>query len=58
MAFPRFLFIFSFYFKERNPVVSSYANSVNPDQTPCVAAADLGLHCLPMSFLCGTRFMG
>ena len=25
------------------------ANSVNPAQTPCTAASDLGLHCLPMS---------
>ena len=27
------------------------ANSVEPDQTPCSAASDLGLHCLPMSLL-------
>ena len=25
------------------------ANSVGPDQTPCSAASDLSLHCLPMS---------
>ena len=25
------------------------ANRVDPDQTPHVAASDLGLHCLPMS---------
>ena len=25
------------------------ANSVDPDQTPRIAASDLGLHCLPMS---------
>ena len=31
------------------PVVN--ANSVDPDQMPCSAAADLGLHCLPMSHL-------
>ena len=27
------------------------ANSEDPDQTPRSAASDLGLHCLPMSFL-------
>ena len=27
------------------------ANSVDPDQTPRVAASDLGLQCLPMSLL-------
>ena len=27
------------------------ANSVDPDQTPRSAASDLGLHCLPMSYL-------
>ena len=26
-------------------------NSVDPDQTPRSATSDLGLHCLPMSFL-------
>ena len=25
------------------------ANNGYPDQTPCFAASDLGLHCLPMS---------
>ena len=25
------------------------ANSEDPNQTPCSAASDLGLHCLPMS---------
>ena len=29
----------------------TYANSVDPDQTPLSAASDLGLHCLPMSLL-------
>ena len=29
-------------------------NSVNPDQMLHSAASDLGLHCLPMSLLCGT----
>ena len=28
----------------------SYAKSVEPDLTPRIAASDLGLHCLPMSF--------
>ena len=27
------------------------ANSVDPDQTLCSVASDLGLHCLPMSVL-------
>ena len=31
------------------------ANSVDPDQTPRCAASDLGLYCLPMSILWGTR---
>ena len=34
----------------------SYANSVDLDQTLCVAASDLGLHCLPMSFLWGINY--
>ena len=29
----------------------SYANSANLGQTPPFAASDLGLHCLPMSYL-------
>ena len=28
-----------------------FANSEDPDQTPCLAASDLGLHCLPVAFL-------
>ena len=31
-------------------------NSGTPDQTPRLAASDLGLHCLPMSFLCDARY--
>ena len=31
------------------------ANSVNPDQMPCSAACDLGLHNLPMSLLWDAR---
>ena len=31
------------------------ANSGDPDQTPHNAASDLGLHCLPMSFLWDDR---
>ena len=31
------------------------ANSVDPDQTPCSAASDLGLHFLPMSLLFDAR---
>ena len=30
----------------------SYANSVNPDPLSHFVASDLGMHCLPMSFLC------
>ena len=33
----------------------SNVNSVYPDQTPQDAASDLGLHCLPMSFLGDAR---
>ena len=32
-----------------------YADSVDPDQMPCSAVSDLGLHCLPMSLLWDTR---
>ena len=28
-----------------------FANSGDPDQTPCSAASDLGLHCLPITLL-------
>ena len=31
------------------------ANIVEPDQTPCYAVSDLGLHCLPMSLLWDAR---
>ena len=31
-----------------NPVL---ANSVDPDHTPHYVASDLGLHCVPMTFL-------
>ena len=37
-----------FYIK-KNPVVN--ANSVDADQTPRSATSDLGLHCLPVTFL-------
>ena len=40
-------FFCHFYFLEKNTHLY-YANSVNPDQTPRLAASDLGLHCLPM----------
>ena len=33
------------------------ANSEDPDQTPCSAASDLGLHCLPMSQKWDARLM-
>ena len=28
-----------------------FANNRDPDQTPRYAASDLGLHCLPITFL-------
>ena len=28
-----------------------FANSGDPDQTPCSALSDLGLHCLPITLL-------
>ena len=31
------------------------ASSLEPDQTSCSAASDLGLHCLPMSLLWAAR---
>ena len=31
------------------------ANSVDPDQAPCSATSDLGLHCLPMSLYWNAR---
>ena len=31
------------------------ANSVDPDQTPCSVASNLGLDCLPMPLLWDTR---
>ena len=30
-------------------MVEVFANSGDPDQTPHVAASDLGLHCLPVT---------
>ena len=33
----------------------SYANSVDPDQTPLFTASDLDLRCLPMSHFIGTQ---
>ena len=32
-------------------MVELFANSEDPDQTPRSAAADLGLHCLPITLL-------
>ena len=32
-------------------MVELFANSEDPDQTPCFAAFDLGLHCLPITLL-------
>ena len=31
------------------------ANGVDSDQTPCSVASDLGLHCLPVSYLWDSR---
>ena len=33
------------------------ANSVDPDQTPHLAASDLGPHCLPMSLLWNAKLI-
>ena len=33
------------------------ANSVDPDQMPCSAASDLGLHCLSLSHLWDARLL-
>ena len=30
-------------------MAEAFANSEDPDQTPCSAASDLGLHCLPVT---------
>ena len=32
-------------------MVDLFANRGDPDQTPCAAASDLGLHCLPITRL-------
>ena len=32
-----------------------FANNVDPDQMPHVAASDLGINCLPKSLLCDAR---
>ena len=32
-------------------MVYLFANSGDPDQMPCSAASDLGLHCLPVTCL-------
>ena len=32
-------------------MVEVFANSGDPDQTPCSAASDLVLHCLPITLL-------
>ena len=32
-------------------MVELFANSGDPDQTPCSAASDLGLHCLLITIL-------
>ena len=40
---------FSFLFKFSKKQQLLFANSVEPDQTPCFAASDLVLHCLPLS---------
>ena len=40
-------------FFTESPVLNG--NSVDPDQTPRFMASNLGLHCLPMSFLWDAR---
>ena len=32
-------------------MIKLFANSEDPDQTPCSAASDLGLHYLPVTLL-------
>ena len=32
-------------------MVEVFANSEDPEQTPCSVASDLGLHCLPITLL-------
>ena len=32
-----------------------FANNGDPDQTPRFAASDMGLHCLPITLLEGSR---
>ena len=39
-------------------MVKLYANSGDPDQTPCSAASDLGLHCLPVTPLEVSQYLG
>ena len=36
-------------------MVELFANSGDPDQMPHFAASDLGLHCLPITLLGGSR---
>ena len=43
-------FLYHFYFSLRRNSHLFNANSADHDQTP-FAASDLGLHCLPMSYL-------
>ena len=40
-----------FILRKKEKTHLSYANSEDPDQTPRLAASDLGLHCLPVSYL-------
>ena len=35
-----------------------FANSGDPDQTPCFAASDLGLHCLPVTLYRSSDYNG
>ena len=39
-------------------MVNLFANSEDPDQTPCSVAFDLGLHCLPITLLGSPKYNG
>ena len=45
------VYCYHFNFILRRNTHLSYANSLDPDQTPRVAASDLGLHCLSVPSL-------
>ena len=42
-------------FRDPRKNVELFANSGDPDQTPRSVTSDLGLHCLPITLLGGSR---